>query len=97
MGVRAKLIKPDPTAGVTDLPLPKNDGHLPWSDDDLAAYEARWPIGTRQRVWFDVLAYTGHVVVTPCALVASTFGTNCDHQDGEDRRGRHAADLSHTC
>ena len=25
----------------------------------MAAYEARWPIGTRQRVWLDVLAYTG--------------------------------------
>jgi len=56
---RAKLIKSDPTGGVTDLPLPKNDSHLPWSDDDVTAYETRWPIGTRQRVWFDVLAYTG--------------------------------------
>ena len=56
---RAKLIKSDPTAGVTDLPLPRNDGHLPWSDDDVIAYEAHWPMGTRQRVWFDVLAYTG--------------------------------------
>jgi hypothetical protein len=45
---RAKLIRSDPTAGVTDLPLPKNDGHLPWSDDDVSAYEARWPIGTRR-------------------------------------------------
>ena len=24
-----------------------------------AAYEVRWPIGTRQRVWLDVLLYTG--------------------------------------
>ena len=56
---RAKLIRSDPTAGVSDLPLPKNDGHLPWSEDDVIAYEKRWPIGTRQRVWFDVLAYTG--------------------------------------
>jgi integrase len=56
---RAKLIKSDPTIGVSDLPLPKNDGHLPWSDDNVTAYETRWPIGTRQRVWFDVLAFTG--------------------------------------
>jgi integrase len=56
---RAKLIKSDPTAGVNDLSLPKTDGHLAWSDDDVTAYEARWPIGTRQRIWFDVLAYTG--------------------------------------
>ena len=57
--LQAKLIRSDPTAGITDLALAKNDGHLPWTDDDMAAYEHRWPIGTRQRVWFDVLAYTG--------------------------------------
>jgi integrase len=56
---RARLVKSDPTVGVNDLPLPKNDGHVPWSDGDVAAYEARWPLGTPQRVWFDVLAYTG--------------------------------------
>ena len=26
---------------------------------DVAAYEQRWPVGTRQRVWLDVLLYTG--------------------------------------
>jgi hypothetical protein len=25
----------------------------------MATYEERWPIGTRQRVWLDVIAYTG--------------------------------------
>jgi integrase len=25
----------------------------------VAAYERRWPVGTRQRVWLDVLLYTG--------------------------------------
>jgi integrase len=28
-------------------------------EDDVTAYEQRWPIGTRQRVWLDVLLYTG--------------------------------------
>ena len=37
----------------------KGDGFAPWSEDDIAAYERRWPIGTRQRVWLDVLIYTG--------------------------------------
>jgi integrase len=26
---------------------------------DVARYQAKWPIGTRQRVWLDVLLYTG--------------------------------------
>ena len=37
----------------------KTDGFIPWTEADMAAYEARWPIGTRQRVWLDIIAYTG--------------------------------------
>jgi integrase len=57
--VKAKLIKADPTAGVDNPPRPKTDGFTPWTEEDVAAYEKRWPIGTRQRVWLDVLLYTG--------------------------------------
>jgi integrase len=55
----AGLVKADPTAGVADPAMPKSEGFPPWSEEDVAAYEARWPIGTRERVWFDVLIYTG--------------------------------------
>ena len=57
--VKARLIKTDPTVGVDNPPLPKNDGFASWSEDDIAAYERRWAIGTRQRVWLDVVIYTG--------------------------------------
>jgi integrase len=57
--IKAKQAKIDPTIGVDNLPRPKGDGFAPWSEDDIAAYERRWPIGTRQRVWLDVLIYTG--------------------------------------
>jgi integrase len=57
--VEAKLAKVDPTAGVADPPRPSSDGFPTWTRDDIAAYEARWPIGTRERVWLDVLVYTG--------------------------------------
>jgi integrase len=56
---KAKLVKSDPTDGVDNPPRPKNDGFVVWSEEDIATYEARWPIGTRQRVWLDVLVYTG--------------------------------------
>jgi integrase len=55
----AALAKVDPTAGVADPAMPKSDGFPPWSEDDVAAYEKRWAIGTRQRVWLGVLMYTG--------------------------------------
>jgi integrase len=38
---------------------PKTGGFPPWTEDEIAAYERRWPLGTRQRVWLDVLLYTG--------------------------------------
>jgi integrase len=57
--LKVRLIKIDPTSGVDDPPRPQSDGFAPWSEDDIAAYESRWPIGTRQRVWLDVLIYTG--------------------------------------
>jgi integrase len=56
---KAGLLRSDPTAGVDNPPRPKTDGFTPWTEEDVAAYEKRWPIGTRQRVWLDVLLYTG--------------------------------------
>jgi integrase len=56
---KAQFVKADPTIGVDDPRRPKSDGFPPWSEEDVAKYEARWPIGTRQRVWHDVLLYTG--------------------------------------
>jgi integrase len=55
----AQLLKADPTAGVTDPARPKNSGIPVWTEEQVTAYEQRWPIGTRQRVWLDVLLYTG--------------------------------------
>ncbi len=56
---RARHVRADPTLGVAYPKLKKGDGFRPWTEDDVIAYEARWPIGTRQRVWLDVLAFTG--------------------------------------
>ncbi|MHC2000118.1 hypothetical protein ACYQR9_06705 [Methylobacterium sp. CM6241] len=30
-----------------------------WTEDELVRFEAKWPVGTRQRLAFDVLLYTG--------------------------------------
>jgi integrase len=55
----AQLVKVDPTAGIKNPAKKDNGGYRPWTEEDVAAYEFRWPIGTRQRVWLDVLLYTG--------------------------------------
>jgi integrase len=58
--LNARLVKFDPASGVANPPRKRgSDGHAAWSEEDVAAYENRWPIGTRQRVWLDVLLYTG--------------------------------------
>lgn len=55
----AQHVKVDPTAGVKNPPRKKGPGFKKWSEDEVARYEARWPIGTKERVWLDVLLYTG--------------------------------------
>lgn len=57
--LEAGLVKVDPTAGIRNPPRPKGDGFTPWTEQHVAAYQARWPVGTRQRVWLDILLYTG--------------------------------------
>jgi integrase len=51
--------KDDPTLAVKNPKKKKGPGFPIWTEEDAGAYERRWPIGTRQRVWFDVLCYTG--------------------------------------
>src|SRR5262249_26383053 len=37
----------------------KSDGHKVWSDEEVARYEAHWPIGTTARLAFALFKYTG--------------------------------------
>lgn len=57
--VDADLIEDDPTAGVKNPKRPQTDGFEAWTDEDVQKYQSRWPIGTKERVWLDVLLYTG--------------------------------------
>jgi hypothetical protein len=50
----AEHIKVDPTLGVK-LVETRTDGFEAWTIDDLAAYRAHWPLGTRQRVAVEVI------------------------------------------
>jgi integrase len=55
----AGFVKIDPAAGVKYPTLKSGEGFPVWTDSDVAVYERRWSIGTRERVWFDLLSYTG--------------------------------------
>jgi integrase len=57
----AKYLRVDPTADA-DIEPPKRKkgkGFPAWTRDDVEAYKRKFPLGTRQRVWLDVLLYTG--------------------------------------
>jgi integrase len=49
----------DPTDGISNPKRKTGDGFPIWSEDDVDRYYAKWPLGTRQRVWIDVLLFTG--------------------------------------
>ena len=57
--LQAGHVKIDPTAGVSNPRRQKGNGFPAWTEDDVARYQAKWPLGTKERVWLDVLLYTG--------------------------------------
>jgi len=44
------------------VPKYKVGTHHTWTDEQLSAYEKRWPLGTRERLAFDVLLYSAQRV-----------------------------------
>jgi len=57
--VNSELIQIDPTYGVENPKRPKTQGFPQWSDEEVEQYRSYWPLGTRQRVWLEVLIGCG--------------------------------------
>jgi integrase len=55
----SKIVSENPCDDLELPKRPKTGGFKEWSVDEILQYEARWPIGTRERVMLDVYAYTG--------------------------------------
>lgn len=56
--VKAEYVDHDPTDGI-DTPRRKSDGFHSWTEEECDRFEARWPVGTRERLAYDILLYTG--------------------------------------
>jgi integrase len=54
-----EYVPADPTTGIKFLPPERDTGFHAWTEEELARFEARWSIGTRERLAFDLLLYTG--------------------------------------
>ena len=56
-GLERGLIRTDPTAGIKMLRY-RSEGFHTWTEPEVAAFEKRWPVGTKERLAFDLLLYT---------------------------------------
>jgi integrase len=56
--VSRKLIASDPTLGIR-VKTPKSDGYHPFSEDEIAVFEAHHPIGSKARLALALGLYTG--------------------------------------
>jgi integrase len=55
-----RIVDADPTAGYRPLERIKDrGGFTTWTDDDVAAFEARHPVGSKARLALALLLYTG--------------------------------------
>jgi len=57
--VDAELVVYDPTVGVRNPSKRQGEGFPAWTETDVEEYRARWPLGTKERVWLDVLLFVG--------------------------------------
>lgn len=69
----AQHVKTDPRFNVKNPKRKKGPGFKMWTEDEMAAYERRWTLGARQRVWLDTLAYAGLRPI-PGFAAATSFG-----------------------
>ena len=53
------FVDSNPVAGVKNLRRPKTGGFRAWTEEDICAFQRRWPIGTRERLCLEILLNTG--------------------------------------
>lgn len=58
-GMEIGLLTTDPTRDVVKKKVPQTEGHQPWTDAEVAAFRAAYPIGTATRAIFELLHWTG--------------------------------------
>ncbi|PTW46064.1 tyrosine-type recombinase/integrase [Rhodovulum kholense] len=49
----------DPSLAVKRKPIPKTIGHPAWSDAEIDRFRAHWPVGSVQRLCFEMVFWTG--------------------------------------
>lgn len=60
--VDSGLLDVDPARDVRPRAAPKSDGFTPWTQADIDAFRAHWPVGTMQRLALEIIALTGAAI-----------------------------------
>ena len=68
----SELVAADPTRDVKSVKRPPGGFHA-WTEAEIDQFEAKWPIGTRERLAFTILLYTGLRRGDAAALGRDTF------------------------
>jgi hypothetical protein len=56
--VKVGLLQDDPTVGIERAKLPNTEGFHSWSEEEIARYEAKHPVGSRARMAMALVLYT---------------------------------------
>lgn len=81
--VEAGHVNVDPTLGVKNPPKVTGLGFEIWSEADVTKYRNKWALGTKERVWLEVLLYTGMrrgdaVKIGPQHVIAGAIHTTTE-------------------
>lgn len=74
--IKKELRADNPFSGIEPYKL---GSHHTWTEDEIAVYEATWSIGTRERLAFDLLLYTGQRVGDVAAMRRSNLKNGVIH------------------
>ena len=74
--IKKEMRDDNPFVGIESYKL---GTHHTWTDAEIAAYEAVWPIETRERLAFDLLLYTGQRVGDVAAMRRSDIRNGAIH------------------
>lgn len=88
--VDAGLLTVDPSIGVRP-PRAETRPHRQWTEDEVAAYRAHWPVGTPQRLAFEVIAWTAARCVDAVKLGNQAVGPDGWLRFVQQKTGQHVA------
>ena len=90
--IKKELRNDNPFSGIEPYKL---GSHHTWTEAEIEKYRETWPIGTRERLAFDLLLYTGQRVGDVAAMRHADHPQRCHPcRDGKDRRRAFHSDSS---